>query len=573
MRSYHAFFAVLLIIALTLAGCGGVGGSADPSQNDNSSGNPPAALISGVLMWKGDTSASGLYANQAALTQAAVAGGGFGKLAQFSLDGTIVAQPLYVSNLDMGAKGTHNVVIVATEHNSVFAFDADSTSSTPLWQKNYNDPASGIGPAPDNVGGRTTLGGEIGITGTPVINSANGAMYFVTMLQRNGKTEQWLRSIDIRTGQDYGVGSMLIQASVPGDGKGSQNGQIAFNPSIQNPRMGLTMANGLVVIGWGSFSDYGVYHGWLMAYDPVTLQQRAVFNPTPQYQADDDAYGPADHGGGGSFWQAGAAPSIDSAGNLYVVAADGSFNADQGGENYGDSVLKLSLSGNTFQVVDWFTPSNQACINPADIEIGSGGLALLPDSAAPGRKLGAVVNKEGRLYLLDTNNLGHFNPTGDSQIPQQMLVGNKACFIGMGDGHAEGPDWQRLYGNPSYWNGNLYFATANGPLRQFKFQNGLLGTAPFAVSSVTFGVRGGNTVVSSGSAQEAIVWAYDKSVEGGAAVLHAYEANDVSRELWSSNMNRGRDGMVVGNGFGTPLVAGGKVITTFAKALVIYGMQ
>lgn len=561
---------VLLITAAIVTGCGGVGKSASSSTNNTS---PSAALVSGVLMWKGDTSGSGLYANETSLTPAALAGGAFGKIAEIPADGMIIAQPLYISGLDMGAKGKHNVVIVATEHDSVYAFDADSTSNTPLWERHYSDLANGISPLPDNVGGRTSLGGEIGISGTPVVDSTSGAMYFVTTLQHNGKAEQWLRAIDMRTGQDYGPGSVQIVASVPGDGKGSQNGQIAFDPSVQNQRMGLVIVGGSVLIAWGSFSDYGVYHGWLMAYDSQSLQQQAVFNPTPQSQADDTAYGPADHGGGGAFWQSGAAPSVDSAGNIYIVAADGSFNADQGGQNHGDTVLKLRLSGNTFQVVDWFTPSNQACLNPADIEIGSGGVVLLPDSAAPGRKLAAVINKEGRLYLLDTNNLGRYNPAGDNQIPQELPVGNKACIPGMGDGHAEGSDWQRLYGNPSYWNGNLYLATSNGPLRQFKLQNGSVGTAPFTVSGNLFGIRGGNTVVSAADAQNAIVWAYDKSVDNGVAVLHAYDANDVSRELWNSNMNRGRDGMGVGIGFGTPLVADGKVITTFDKAVVIYGMQ
>ncbi|HYG98666.1 MAG TPA: hypothetical protein VD837_06000 [Terriglobales bacterium] len=567
--AYKAVASAVILSLLVSFGCGGVGGASSSSRDNDS---PGAALISGVLMWKGDTSGTGLYGSESKLTPAVVGGGGFGKLAQFPLDGMIMAQPLYVSGLDMGTRGKLNAVIVATEHNSVYAFDADSKSTKPLWERHYTDHANGIVPAPDNIGGRSTFGGEIGITGTPVIDPATGAMYFVTMLQRNGHTEQWLRSIDIRTGQDYGAGSVQIQASVPGDGRGSQNGQIPFDASIQNQRMGLAIASGLVVIGWGSFSDYGVYHGWLMAYDRQTLQQRAVFNPTPNYQAEDTAFGPADHGGGGSFWQGGASISVDAAGNIYVVAADGSFNAHRGGQNYGDTVLKLTLANGRFTVVDWFTPSNEACVNPADIEIGSGGVALLPESASPGRRLAAVINKEGRLYLLDTNNLGKFNPAGDTQIPQQFLVGNKACIPGMGEGFAEGPDWQRLYGNPSYWNGNLYLATSNGPLRQYKLQNGLLGTAPFAVTNKAFGVRGGNSVVSASGTQNAIVWAYDKSSDGGVAVLHAYEANDVSRELWNSNMNRGRDGMGVGVGFGTPIVADGKIITTFDKSLVIYGL-
>ncbi len=559
------FASVLLFIA-----CGGVGkSSSDPLSPTGGGGNHSTSLT-GVLMWKGDGSGAGLYGNETTLTPQNVAGGGFGKKAEFPADGLIMGQPLYVSNLNMGASGTHNVVIVVTEHDSAYAFDSDSTSQTPLWERHYTDATAT--PYPDNIGGRTTLGGEIGITGTPVIDRATGAMYFVTMLQRNGKAEQWLRSIDIRTGQDYGAGSVIIQASIPGDGVGSANGQIPFDPSIQNQRAGLTILGGSVVIAWGSFSDQGVYHGWVMAYDAKTLQQQAVFNSTTQYQAVDSAYGPADHGGGGAFWQSGAAPSVDSAGNIYVVAADGSFNADQGGTNFGDTVLKLRLAGNSFSVVDWFTPSNQACVNPADIEIGSGGVALLPDSASPGKKIAAVINKEGRLYLLDTNNLGHYNAAGDTQIPQQFLVGNQACFEGMGEAHAEGTDWQRLYGNASYWNGNLYLGAANSTLRQYQFQNGVLNTTPVAQAGPVFSIRGANTVVSANGNQNAIVWVYEKSSNGGRAILHAHDANNVSNELWNSDMHPG-DGMGVGAGFGTPIVADGKVITAYHTAVVVYGMR
>jgi len=548
---------LLLCFAVVLLSCG-----SDSSSDQRS-------RFSGVLMWKGDPSTKGLYANETTLTPQNVNPTQFGKRVAYNVDGLIFAQPLYVPNLDMGSQGVHNVVIVATEHDSVYAFDADTQGSAPLWHRNYLDPANGITTPPDNFGGRTALGGEIGITGTPVIDPATGAMYFVTTIQRNGQTEQWLRAVDIRTGQDFGPGSVKIEASVPGDGVGSSNGQIAFDPSIHNQRAGLILVNGAVVIGWGSFSDFGAYHGWLMAYDAATLRQVAVFNPTTQFQAEDTASGPADHGGGGSFWHGGAAPAIDSAGIIYVVAADGSFNADRGGQNYGNTVLKLRLENGRFQIVDWFAPSNQACVNPADLEIGSGGIALLPSEAGSGRSLGATVNKEGRLYLLDLNNLGKLNPS-DAQIPQQFLVGDKACFPGMGDSRAEGTDWNRLYGNPAYWNGNLYLAPANGTVRQYKFQNGVLNTTPFAQSATITWLRGGNPVVSSNGNQNGILWTYIKNAD--VAELRAYDANDISRELWNTRMNPSRDGMGVGVGFGTPVVANGKVITTFENWVVIYGL-
>jgi hypothetical protein len=520
-------------------------------------------------MWKGDASTAGAYSNETVLTPQNVNPSQFGKKMTYTADGLILAQPLYVRSVPLTSGGTHDLIIVATEHASIFAFDANSNADTPVWERHILDEEQ-TAPAPDNFGGRTTLGGEIGITGTPVIDPSSSAMYFVTMFSRNGQIEQWLHAVDIRSGNDFGAGKVQIQASVAGDGVGTSNGQITFDPSIQNQRAGLLLSNGTVLIAWGSFSDWGVYHGWLMAYDATTLQQKAVFNSTTQHQGIDVAFGPADFGGGGAFWQGGAAPSMDAAGNIYIVAADGSLNAQQGGSNYGDAVLKLSLQNGAFQVVDWFAPSNYACVDPSDLEIGSGGVALLPASAAAGRVLAAVVNKEGRLYLLDTNNLGKYDPA-DAQIPQQLMVGQQQCTPGMSNGYAEGPDWQRLYGNPSYWNGNLYLAPSDDTLKQYQFSNGKLNGTPFAQSPTTYGLRGGNTVVSSNGDQAAIVWAYEKSLNGGGAILHAYDATNVAQELWTSSQNPARDGMGVGVGFGTPVVIDGRVIVTCEKYVVVYG--
>ncbi len=572
-------------MCLLLAGCQGIKGSATtpgasptptPAPTPIATPTPTSAsAVNGVLKWKGDISGKGLYNQETVLTPANVNVAGFGKVGTFETDGLVVAQPLFVANLDMGAAGVHNVVIVANEHDSVFAFDVEHPGAAPLWARNYTDPAHGISTAPDNIAGRTSIGGEIGITGTPVIDPATGIMYFSTMIARNGKSEQWLRAVDIRTGKDFGAGSVQVQAKVPGDGRGSVDGQIAFDPSSQNQRQGLVALNGSVLVAWGSFSDFGVYHGWLMAYDAATLQQKAVFNPTTRFQAEDTASGPADNGGGGSFWGGGASPAIDGNGNIYEVSADGSFNADEpGGTNMSDAVLKLSLGANGFSVVDWFSPSNQACLNEADLEIGSGGVAILPAEVDPTRRLGAVINKEGRLYILNVDSLGHFNAAGDTQIPQMLQVGNRACFTGIGNEFAEGTDWQRLYGNVSYWNQNLYMGTANGPLRQFHFQGaGTVAATPFAQSPTSYGLRGANTVVSSNGAQNGIVWALQKSPDGGRAVLHAYDATLVSRELWNSNMN-GRDSLGEGTAFAVPLVANGRVIVgAFNTAVVFAPLQ
>ncbi|HUR36426.1 MAG TPA: hypothetical protein VM009_01330 [Terriglobales bacterium] len=520
-----------------------------------------------MLTWKGDASGNGSYADSI-LNPQNVNVATFGKIATFTVDGPVLAQPLYFPKLEVTGKGTFDVVFVASERDSVYAFDASGKTKTPLWERHYA--INGVEPSPDDYGGRTTIGGSIGITGTPVIDPASKVMYFVTMVLVNGNREQWLRAINLRDGSDFGPGSVKIAASVPGDGQGSSGGQLPFDPSIQNQRPGLRLLNGQVLIAWGSFSDWGVYHGWLMAYDAATLQQKAVFTPTPSHQANDDAFGPADHGGGGAFWQGGAGPTIDAAGNIYLVAADGSFNADEGGKNFGDTVLKLALEGNTFKVLDYFTPANQACVNEADLEIGSGGFLMLPTDATAGRKSGITINKEGRLYLLNADNLGK-HTADDSQIPQQFMVGNNTCFAGMGVGFAEGPDWERLYGNPSYWNGNVYVAPSNGTLRQYAIANGILNPVPVAQSPTASGQRGGNTVVSHNGGQNPIVWMYEKSANGN-AVLHAYDGTNIGKELWNSGMNAGRDSMTTGHGFGTPVVADGRVIAHYNKSIAIYGL-
>jgi hypothetical protein len=334
--------------------------------------------VSGVLQWKGDASASGLYSHETTLMPTNMNVTQFGRRGSFKTDGLVIAQPLYLASVNLGEAGTHDVIILATENESVYALDAEYVGAGPLWQRNYLDPAHGITTLPDNFGGSSVFAGEVGITGTPFIDATTGIVYFVTTISNNGVAEQWLHAIDVRSGNDVGAGSVKIEVSVPGDGVGSANGQIAFNPSTENQRAGLTKVNGAILVAWGSFSDWGAYHGWLMAFDPLSLKLLAAFNLTTQYQPNDVVGGPSGYGGAGSFWGAGAAPAVDASGNIYVNAANGSFNAHQGGNNYGNTLLKLQLNGNRFQIVDWFTPFDMACIDLEDLELGSGGVALLP---------------------------------------------------------------------------------------------------------------------------------------------------------------------------------------------------
>jgi hypothetical protein len=545
----------------------GCGGGSIPAEKADAPPPPPVTeqQLQGVFRWKGSDSGNALY-TAGTLTSQSVNSSAFGQLARYHVGGDIQAQPLYVSNLDMGAAGVHNVVIIATEHDDIAAFDGDGKVPQALWSRSYLGPGITTGTA--IFGGRTGLGPEVGITGTPVIDPVTGAMYFVTLIVESGSIEQWVRSVDVRTGMDFGPGSVMVRATIPGDGPGSNNGQISFDPSVENQRPGLALTGGQVLIAWGSFSDSGVYRGWLMAYDAKTLKQVAVFSPATQYQAQDAANGPADHGGGGSFWAGGAAPSIDSAGNIYVIAADGSFNADTGGKNYGDSVLKLKLSNGSFQVLDYYTPANNACLDHADLEIGSGGLMLLPSGAGGGQPLAITGNKEGRLYLLNTSNLGKYN-AADAQIPQQFLVGSQACQPGQGSAGADGPGWERLYGNVTYWNGSVYLGPSNTDLRQYRFSGGTLSTTPASRSVTQFLNRGANTIVSANGNADAIVWAETKDAKS-AMGLHAYDANDLSHELWNNYM--GTNLLYPGVRFATPVVVDNKVIAAGANDLFIYGL-
>jgi hypothetical protein len=298
-RRLLGFSAALVLI---LQACGGGQVPAEPASAPPPPPPITEAQLQGVFRWKGSDSGNGLY-TAGKLTPQSVNLSGFGPLARYHVSGDIQAQPLYVSNLDMGSAGVHNVVIIATEHDDITAFDADGKVPQALWSRSYLGP--GITTATAIFGGRTGLGPEVGITGTPVIDPVTGAMYFVTLIVENGVIEQWVRAVDVRTGMDFGPGSVKVQATIPGDGPGSNNGQISFDPSVQKQRSGLALAGGQVLIAWGSFSDSGIYRGWLMAYDAKTLQQTAVFSPATQYQAQDAANGPSDHGGGGAIWGVG----------------------------------------------------------------------------------------------------------------------------------------------------------------------------------------------------------------------------------------------------------------------------
>ena len=448
-----------------------------------------------------------------------------------------------MSNVNIQGKGVYNVVYVATEHDSVYALDADGARTPgagPLWSVSFINPAAGVTTVPAQDTGCGQIVPEIGITSTPVIDAASGTIYVVAMTKETSggavNYVQRLHALDITTGAERPGSPVVIQATYPGTGEGGST--VVFDPKSYKQRPGLLLLNGVVYTTWSSHCDIGTYHGWIIGYDATTLRQAAVYCDTP-------------NGSEGSFWQGGAAPAADAAGNMYVVSGNGTFDYASGGPDLGESYIKLS-TGSGLSVADYFTPFNYDALNRGDVDTGSAGVALLPDEAGGGGHPHLMVSagKEGRIYLLDRDNMGKFQAGSDSQIVQSMA-------------NAVGP----LFGIPAYFNGSVYFGGSFDHLKAFAIANGRLSTAPTSTSRETFAFPGCVPTVSSSGNANGIVWVLDPS-----ATLRAYDAADLGRELYNSDQNSARDGLGSYVKFSVPTVANGKVFAGTQGALVVYGL-
>lgn len=468
-------------------------------------------------------------------------------LFSWPVDASIYAQPLYVPSVAIPGKGTHNVVYVVTMNDSVYAFDADSNTganNTPLWSVNYTNAQAGITAVPASdvqLADEVDISGNIGIEGTPVINPATYAMYFVARTKENGTYVQRLHAIDIRSGAELANSPTVITASVTN----TAGTLIPFDPKKQNQRVALTLANNLIYIVWASHNDIGPYHGWVMAFSPTTLQLSYVFNDTLD-------------GGMGGIWQAGSGPTLDAAGNLYMGSGNGDWN---GTTNFGQSVFKLSPQ---LTLLDYFTPDNWQVESGNDVDLGCGGLIVIP-----GTNLLLEGSKEGILYLLSTQNMGHM-VSGNTQIPQ--------IFQGA-TGH--------VHSGPTYYNSPalgpvIYIWSENDYLKAYHFNGSTLDTTP--VSQSTFkdplGMAGGFSTLSANGTTlgTALLWeSLPLNGDAGHAVvpgvLRVFDANDLTKELWDSHMAPDRDD--VGNHAKDvpPLVANGKVyLPTFSNRVNAYGL-
>ncbi len=506
-----------------------------------------------VTTYHNDNSRTGQNTQETTLTPANVNSFQFGKLFSVPVDGAVYAQPLYLWAVKI-ASGTHNVLYVVTEHDSVYAIDADTGK---IYQHVSLIPSGGSTVNSSSDLGCSDLVPEVGITGTPVIDPVSGTLYVVAKSKVGGSIVQYLHALDVATLAEKFNGPLNIHASVPGSGYDSSGGMVTFNPKSEHQRAALLLENGHVVIGWGSHCDNDPWHGWVISYNATTLAQEAVFNTSPNGK----------HNG---VWMSGGGVAADAKGNLYFPTGNGTWN---GTTDYGDSIVKLGPPANgNFPVLDYFTPYNQQTLSNNDDDVAAGGLVLLPPLAS-GEQLLAQQGKQGTIYLLNANNLGKYclnlTPpctTSDPQIVQEITGG------------------AGLWGSPAYWNGNLYWTGANDHIKARSFNannSGLISTSPTSESAQIFAFSAPTPTISANGNSNGILWALDGSADdstcGGGGYnclgLYAYDATNLAHLLYDSNQaanNRDSPGTAVK--FEKPIVANGKVYVGTQSSVTAYGL-
>jgi hypothetical protein len=504
-------------------------------------GTSPAFAQNNVLTQHNDNTRSGLNTNETILTPASVNVNSFGELFTQNVDGIIVGQPLYASQVLMNDGLVHNVVYVATQNNTVYAFDADSTqgkNASPLWSVSLNE--GGTADPISDYGCTGTHYTEIGIMGTGVIDPGKTTLYLVAKTVTGSGQNQVrnfaLHALDITSGNELLGGPVSIAATAP-----SSNGSGTFNPIYQMQRPALLLQNGVVYIGFGGNGcDEYAYNGWFLAYNAQTLQQQAAFLVTPD-------------GMRASIWQGGSGPAVDESGNIYVVTANGTYDGPEGGNDFGDTVLKMGWTGSNFGVLDYFTPYNQKQLSTQDLDLGSAGVLVLPDQ--PGLYPHELVagGKQGTLYLVNRDNEGQFDAEADDviqSIPRAVV--------------------SELTGVPSYFNGSVYVAGDLDYIKQFSLVNGLLTTEPVSQTTVAFGGAGpASTSITANGSSNAILWA----IRHTNPALFAFDPTNLANEFYDSTQAKGlRDKLVPVVRFTTPTISNGKVYIGGTSALAVYGL-
>jgi len=500
----------------------------------------------GMMTYHGETFRSGLNAQELALTPSRVNTTTFKKLFTRTVDGQIYAQPLYMANLLIGTS-YQNVIYIATEHDSVYAFNADGKTASPIWKRSFL--GTNITTLPKASNG--LISPEIGITGTPVIDPSSKTVYVVATTVESGVVKHKLHALGLRTGAEKYGGPVTISGAYGG---------VTFAASRHLQRPALLLVNGNVIICFGSHGDNLPYQGWMFAYSSNggTLHRTGVLSTAPSSN------------GAAAIWNSGGGPAADTKNNIFVVTGNGAFNLDTGGASAGNSILKLTLSNGAFHIVDFYTPNNQAALNAADWDLGSGGPMIAPtQSGAAAPSLILCGGKDGVIYIVNRSNMGHYSATTDHAV-QKLVIGQPEPINGN-------------FFTPANWNGYVYFGGMNEPMMAFKFANGLLPSSPSSQTMKVFGYPGPSTTISANGTSNAIAWALDNSkfVGGdlaghvntsGPAVLHAYRADDLSVELYNSSQAGARDTAGIAIKFTIPTVANGHVYVGGVKQLTVYGI-
>jgi outer membrane protein assembly factor BamB len=508
------------------------------------------------VTFKNDVARSGQNLTETALTPSTVNSTGFGLLRNLMVDGKVDAQPLYLSHLTISA-AVHNVVYVATENNSVYAFDSDT--GTVLWQVSLN----GSGEVASDNHGCTQVTPTIGVTSTPVIDrkaGANGTIFLVAMsVDAAGTYRQRLHALDVTTGAELLGGPTAISA---------RYGATSFDPGGYTERAALLLSNGTLYTSWSSHCDNGTYGGWIIAFSESTLAPAAALNIAPAASsAPVDTSTPSIGGAanqGPSVWMSGDGPGADATGNIYLLTANGQFDTTlnsagfPNGGDYGNSFLRLSLTGSTLGVADYFTMSNEVVESQNDQDLGAGGEMLLPDQTdASGTvwHLAVGAGKDGNLYVVNRDSMGKFSSTANN-IRQQLT----------------GALGGSIFSSPAYFNGTIYYGPVNGNLLAFSVAAASVAGPLSAHSPTSFAYPGTSPVVSANGTANAIVWAYENS-SSGTAVLHAYNATNLATELYNSNQAaNGRDAFGTGNKYIAPVVADGKVFAATTNSVAVFGL-
>ena len=523
-------------------------------------GPSTAAAPQNVLTYKYNNARDGANTNETVLTPANVNVSSFSKLFNYTVDGYVYAQPLYVSNVQIPGQGTHNVVFVATENDSVYAFDADSNlgpNGGLLWHTNL-----GTALISTFYGVRyhhNVLNPLIGITGTPAIDTNSGTLYvdvFSGVVSNTASGFHTLHALNITNGTEQLQGPVLVSGSVPGNGVDSSNGVVTFAPQSHMNRPAMTLVGGTLYASYGSYGDTDPFHGWVIGYDTTNLQQLTNYTFATTPNATTNAFGI--NAGEGALWMGGDGLCVDNQSNLYFESGNGSFSAYTNGGDYGDSLIKLSTT-NRLAVADYFTPWNQVSMDVNDQDLGSGGPILLPDSVGSSahRHLIIGAGKEGTLYLLDRDNLGQFNSANDSQIVQEL----KSAIGG-------------LFGSGAYFNNWIYFQGTSDRMKAFSITNAVMSANAVSTSTPTLGYLGYTPTISANGNSNGIAWVIqaDAFPNNGPAVLHAYNATNLSQELYNSSQNLTRDNPGGAVKYTVPIVANGKVFVGAEFALSVFGI-